>query len=126
MRKLLSILLITFLTGCMVTTFSISDAKLCTEVKNGKPLGIGTSFSNAGTVYCWLEYKHAPEDSIMKAIWYYEGEKMYEKEIKLQSSSGSIWFSVSSTEDILPHGNYTIEIYTDDQLKKEMGFSITQ
>jgi len=126
MKKILSLLLIIFLTGCTVTTFVITDVKLCTEVKNGKPSGISTSFSNAGTVCCWLEYKHAPENTIMEAVWYYEGEKMYEKEIKLQSTSGSIWFSISSTENVLPHGNYKIEIYVDDQLKKEMEFSITQ
>ncbi len=126
MKKILSLLLIIFLTGCTVTTFVITDAKLCAEVKDGKPSGIGTSFPNAGMVYCWLEYKHAPENTIMKAIWYYEEEKMYKKEIKLQSKSGSIWFSISSTENVLPHGNYKIEIYVDDQLKKEMEFSITQ
>ncbi|MCK4246932.1 MAG: hypothetical protein KAV48_04065 [Methanomicrobia archaeon] len=126
MRKIVSILLIIFLTGCTVRTFSINDAMLCTEVTNGKPSGIGTSFPNAGTVYCWLEYTNAPENTTMKAIWYYEGEKMYEKEIKLQSKSGSIWFSIFSTEYSLPHGNYRVDIYVDDQLKKEMEFSITQ
>ena len=123
---MLSLLMIIFLTGCTVRTFSITDAALCTEIENGKPIGKGTSFANAGTVYCWLEYENAPEDTTMKAVWYYEEEKMYEKEIKLQSKSGSIWFSIFSTEHSLPRGSYRIDIYVDDQLKKEMEFSITQ
>ncbi len=126
MRRILPILLIVFLTGCTVGEFVITDAKLCKEIKNGEPYGVATNFSEAETVYCWIEYKNAPENTAMRAVWYYEGEKMYEREIKLKTASGKVWFSMYSTEKMLPHGSYRVEIYVNDELRKEMDFSITR
>ncbi|MEA1994197.1 MAG: hypothetical protein U9N35_07395 [Euryarchaeota archaeon] len=126
MKKVLFLFLIIFLTGCTVMEFSISSVRVCRSIKDGEPVGEDTEFSNAGEIYCWLSYDHAPEKTVIKAIWYYEDEKMYEKKAELQSSSGSLWFSISSTEKHLPAGNYRVDIYANDQLKEKKEFSITR
>jgi hypothetical protein len=111
--------------GCIVHLFTITDAVFCTDIVDDMPMGEGEIFPDAGTVYCWLQYAHAPEDTRIKAVWYYEGEIMYEKTAVVQGN-GAVWFGISSTGQYLPQGTYTVEISAEDQIQREMTFSIPQ
>ncbi len=125
LRVLLPIILVIFFTGCITHSFAITDVTLCTAVDNGEPSSVNTVFAPADTVYCWIEYEYALENTPIKAVWYYEGEKMYEKEAVLQEGSGKIWFSMYATGQDLPVGSYTVKIYVDGTIK-EKKFSISQ
>jgi hypothetical protein len=129
---LASFLLVMPLVGCggkvSFTTASLSEATMCTAVdENSRPLDNTDVFSvNAPQIVCSVKLSNAPDDTAVKAEWYYvEGETdHYITEYEL-TADGTRYLNFSLNSDTAwPTGDYKIVLYIDGKETLTVPFTV--
>jgi hypothetical protein len=72
------------------------EAELCTGIAERMPTGMADSFpADIGQVYLWCRVLGAQDSTIIRHVWYYNGEQMATVELPVKSSSWRTWSSKS-------------------------------
>jgi hypothetical protein len=114
--------------SCSVSTASLSEATMCTAVDEAsRPLDSTDVFSaDIPEIFCSVKLSHAPEDTVVKAEWYFveEGTDYYIAEYEL-TADGTLYLSFSLTSaEAFPTGDYKVVLYLDGEEKLSLPFTV--
>jgi hypothetical protein len=117
--------------GCSVTTASLSEATMCTNVdEDGRPIDATDVFAvDTPEIFCSVKLSHAPPDTEVKAEWIYvEGEADvtdYFIDDYTLTADGTLYLSFSLvSSDLWPRGDYKVVLYVDGKEKLSVPFTV--
>ena len=128
-HKLISmvIVLIIFSFACnfSASTANFKDAYTARNV-NGEFQNT-SSFSQDEVFYCLAEVANAPDDTLVKAIWYAVDAEGVDPNFVIDEAEftggGEITFDLSN-DQLWPAGKYKIELYLNDKLDRTLEFEV--
>lgn len=101
-----------------------AEAQLCTGIDSRMPTGMADKFPpEVGKVFLWCRILGATDTTMVKHIWFYNGQEMATVNLPVKSSSYRTW----SSKTILPEwtGNWSVKIVdADGATLKEMTFTV--
>ncbi|MDP2966257.1 MAG: hypothetical protein Q8N39_09525 [Pelolinea sp.] len=119
------LLLITAACSFSASTAKIKDAYTARD-NNGVPQKTST-FAQDEIFYCMVVLANAPEDTVVKAVWYavdVEGSEpnfiLSEKEF---TGGGEMTFNLSN-DKLWPIGSYKVELYLNGENQKTLDFAV--
>ena len=113
--------------GFSFTTANIQNAHMARDENDS----VQTDVYEASdpTFYCIFELKNAPDDTVVKGVWTLVSAEGYEDNIELDAAeitgSDDVYtFSLNSSTDPWPVGQYKIDLYIDDNLVQTLDFEV--
>lgn len=122
---LATLLLASLACGFSVSTANIKDAYMARDGDGNEKT---TTFAQDEKFYCIVELANAPDDTVVKAVWYAVEAEGTEPNLKIDEASlttgdGTLTFDL--TNDMLwPLGKYKVELYINDELAKTVEFEV--
>lgn len=128
-----SLVLILILLGasCSYSSASLSDVTMASEINSEtmEPVNKAETFTpTAEIIYAVVKLNNAPEETKIKAVWYYlEGEET-EIASKELTADGTRWlgFSLTKPTNGWPEGKYKVDFYVDEVLKATVNFTVSK
>ena len=104
--------------------FTEVETAICSEVMEREPVGTAESFgSDVGQVYLWTKLIGATDTTIVRHVWYYNGNEIANVELPVRSSMWRTW----SSKKILPTwiGDWEVKVMdAQGNILKSVGFKI--
>ncbi|UCD16298.1 MAG: DUF2914 domain-containing protein [Candidatus Zixiibacteriota bacterium] len=101
------------------------ETELCTGVEERMPIGMANSFhADVGQVWLWCRVQGATDTTLVKHVYYYDGEEMATVELPVKSPSWRTW----SSKKILPGwtGQWEVKILDEnDIVLKTIPFTVS-
>ena len=112
--------------GFNATTANIRDAYMA---RDNAGLDRTTVFAAEDVFYCIVEVANAPEDTIVKVVWYAVEVENTEPnllidEFELTTSDALLPFNLVSNAGLWPSGAYKAEIYLNGTLDRTLDFVV--
>ena len=111
--------------GFSVSTANVKEAFMAREVDGlAEPT---TTFAPDEVFYCLVSVANAPDDTVVKAVWYAVDIPGVEANFLIEETEftggGDIPFELSN-DQYWPDGSYKVEIYLNDKLDTTLEFSV--
>lgn len=121
---LLVLILASLACGGSFSTANISNAYTSADPNGGSST---TVFTPDQTFYLVVELANAPDDTVLKAVWYGTGDNpsvvdYVIDEAELTGSGGAV-FNLS-TDALWPAGPYKVELYLNGELNQTINFEV--
>lgn len=115
--------------GCTakVSTFTITDAKMCRSIENLEPLGITSTFApDSPEINVWYSWAHAPNGTQLKAIWFGSPNyiKITDYTVTIEAMSGRGHFKITKPTAGWPIGDYRVDIQANGNLVRSLSFKV--
>ena len=121
---LLVLILASLACGGSFSTANISNAYTAANPDGGSPT---TVFAADQVFYLVVELANAPDDTVVKAVWYGVGDTPSVLDYVIDevevTGSDSIVFNLS-TDVLWPAGPYKVEVYLNGELNRTINFEV--
>ena len=109
----------------------ILESVMCLDVEDARPVWITNSFLESDErVYVWIYWTNLEGVSTVEAIWYEPEEDVpFLEELQTIDSStgfGITWFFIEGPSGGFPEGEWSVDIYLDDQFERSHLFIVEE
>jgi len=127
--KIFSIIFLVMLV-VLACSFSASTANIkeaYTARSDGSEMTQTTAFAQDEVFYCVVDVANAPDDTVVKAIWYAVDAEGVDANFVVNETEftggGEITFDLSN-DQLWPAGKYKVELYLNDELDRTLDFEV--
>jgi len=122
---------IMFAAGCQFSTAHFSEVTLSKSVdaKTKEPLERTTVYSrHNSTFHCSVKMANTPSDTKVKAVWWFDPsgseKQLVDSTEILVSQDAWVDFTLANSTNGFPYGAYTVDLFINGKLEKQMPFSV--